>query len=68
MSTNRLSLLPNHHPKDGELVRNNNRRIDRYAFFYDVYKHNCWWWEIYERYVHRALLRLPPLQPRHGHH
>ena len=32
----------------GELVRNNNRRIDRYAFFYDVYKPNCWWWEIYE--------------------
>ena len=34
--------------KDGELVRNNNRRIDRFAFFYDVYKPNCWWWEIYE--------------------
>ena len=33
---------------DGELVRNNNRRIDRFAFFFDVYKPNCWWWEIYE--------------------
>jgi len=32
----------------GELERNNDRRIDRYAFFYDVYKPNCWWWEIYE--------------------
>ena len=32
----------------GELERNNNRRIDRYAFFFDVYKPNCWWWEIYE--------------------
>ena len=34
--------------EDGELVRNNNRRIDRYAFFFDVYKPNCWWWENYE--------------------
>ena len=32
----------------GELERNNNRRIDRFAFFFDVYKPNCWWWEIYE--------------------
>ena len=32
----------------GELERNNNRRIDRYAFFFDVYKPSCWWWEIYE--------------------
>jgi hypothetical protein len=34
--------------EDGELVRNNNRRIDRFAFFFDVYTPNCWWWEIYE--------------------
>ena len=31
--------------KHGELERNNNRRIDRYAFFYDVYRPSCWWWE-----------------------
>ena len=24
------------------------RSIDRFAFFFDVYKPNCWWWEIYE--------------------
>ena len=33
---------------EGELVRNDNRSIDRFAFFFDVYKPSCWWWEIYE--------------------
>ena len=32
----------------GELMRNDDRSIDRYAFFFDVYKPRCWWWEIYE--------------------
>ena len=66
---NRRALKDESRDADGELVRNSNSSLDRFAVLFDVYKPKKWWWESYtEIKTFAPKHKLFPMEDEPGKH